>query len=47
VTVCDWNGYFLFQRNFGVLAMWRERSTHLANLCTMAYDLRADCVAYS
>ena len=40
-------GYGLFQRKFGVLAIWRERSTHLANLCTIEFDLRVDCVAYS
>jgi hypothetical protein len=44
---CDRNGYVLFPRKFGILSMWREWSTHLANLCTMEYDLRADYVAYS
>ena len=37
--------YVVLQRKFGVLALWSERSTHLASLCTIESDLRADSVA--
>ena len=37
---------FQVKRKFGVFAMWRERNTHLDNLCTMEYDPRVDLVDF-